>query len=218
MSIATTELETVAFYRGHYLKSPEESDLPTMADIDVHKLPALNKLVEQIFLFRDELTGIGLNPVPDKPDGATKNLYLLQDREWVRPGTPTCMFHIRIKCNWLDKDYTMSLGGFEFRLKVCHDGYNGSHEIADWITVEIKNMPVTPISLGSWREHVRCLNGSYLSDMHMPPVAHGVNFDRLDKGMNLTTSAFNLAVNDACTVMQYLIARKEFLFAVDDSK
>ncbi|MDI6778101.1 MAG: hypothetical protein QMD77_02825 [Patescibacteria group bacterium] len=218
--MAIKELGAVTFQREHMLKRPMQEDLPTLEDTDEHKLPALNKLLLQMHALHAALKTLGIQPQKDKDDQyPNDNLYLLQDADYQ--GWPR--FLIRLKSNWFDPKYPIALhGGFYFHLFVAQDGYEGRYEIADWINIQIRHVNTTPLSFVSWREHIRTLgfflreqSDSYFYDIPMP-FQTGVSFSLLSDGMNFKTEALNLAVDNACTVMQKIINRGQFLRAATE--
>jgi hypothetical protein len=211
--MSSEALRTVEFFRQHILRRPGIEDLPTIEDVDAAKLPALRKLFLQMHALNSELTQAGI-PLSKDQDG--RNIYNLTDVEyenWPR-------FVISLRSNWLDPKYPYALhAGFNFHMHLMQDGYEGRGEIADWITVDASHLDTTPISLCSYREHVRTLpmfakdlSALYFSDIPMEHTDH-VSFDPY--GLNFKTESFNQAVNDACTVMGKLILRKPFLKVID---
>jgi len=214
------ELRTVGFHRSQMLKRPQPEDLLAMKDADEHKLPGMNTLLLQMHRLHSELKAVGLHLRKDEKDRYPReNLFLLTDTEyedWPR-------FEIKLKSDWLNPNHPIALhGNFRFKLYVWQDGYEGRHEVADWINIEIAHLNTTPFSFASHREHVRALGmfyrqgGSYFDDIPMKSAAT-VSFDRLASGMNFKTAAFNQAVNDACKVMDKVIARKGFLKILEKS-
>lgn len=209
----TRELRTITFHREQILKKPGEEDLLTLLDADEHKLPAMDKLLKKMQELHAELKSVGLKLHVDKYDKYPfENSYVLTDIE--HDAFPE--FKIIVHSDWLNpKKRTAIHGGFEFRLHVVQDGYGGRYEIADWITISIRHFNTTPFTFASTREHIRTLNffyrgQTYFHDIPMAFETH-VNMDRLKDGFTFKTDAFNLAVNDACTVMQKIISRKQFL-------
>lgn len=207
-------LRTVEFHKSQVLKIPQQADLPTLQDADEYKLPAMDKLLRQMREFYVELKMQGLQPQKDQEDRYPyENMYRLTDIEYE--GWPE--FEIFLKSNWFNPKHTIALhGDFSFCLDVTQDGYEGRHEIADWINIQIKYLNTTPISFASQREHVRTLGffyspqGSYFHDLPMKSTTM-VSFNRLDSSMNFKTDNFVVAVDDACRVMQKIIRRKKYL-------
>jgi len=220
--VISDELRSVVFHREHMLKRPNQEQLPTLDDADEHKLPAMNKLLLQMHEFYREMRSSGIklqnywyNKYP------AEDMYLLGDdgyKDWPR-------FVISVRSAWLNPKYGIALhGGFNFRLHLIQDGYEGRGEIADWINICIRHVNTTPISFVSWREHVKALGSflrnrsdAYFYDIPMP-FNTSVFSGLLEKGMNFRTSAFNLAVDDACTVMKKIITRKQHLFVLTKEK
>lgn len=213
---ATPELKTVTFYREAILKHPKQEDLSTLEDADEHKLPAMDKLLKQMFLFYNELNIIGLSLQIDNDDRyPIANSFILQDTEYTRFDE----FKIIIKSNWFNpKQRHLSLhAGFEFHLYLIQDAYQGRSEIADWINIFIKHLSTTPISFASNREHVKVLqnflsksNVSYFHDLPME-YATSVTFSKIKTGLSFKTSLFNQAVDDSCRILQKIIDRKNHL-------
>ncbi|MFA5986564.1 MAG: hypothetical protein WC819_04440 [Parcubacteria group bacterium] len=213
--MTTDELKTVAFHRENVLKRPNANDLLTMEDIDECKLPAMNTLLRQMACFYAELKAQNITLQIDKNDRYPyKNLYELQDMNFA--DWPD--FRIRIKSNWFNPEWPLAIhAGFDFHLYVLHDGYaQKPGEIADWIDIRIKYLDTIPMSFASRREHIRSM-GPFLKDerdtyFYGMPMEYttSVYFGNMT-GMSFKTDAFNLAVKDACIVMQKIIARKQYL-------
>ncbi len=213
METLTQELETVTFFRRNYVKYPKAEPILTLKDTDEHKLPALNKLLLQIFELRKELASVGLHPTKSEKS-MYKNQYRLQDTDFADADTLDCMFGIVLRCDYFDKGReTSSLGSFGFHMKVEQDGYNGTGEYADCLTISLKHLNVHPVALGSYCHHIKVLRGkSYFNDI---PMEQTLDMD-MSQGLSLTAADFNKAVGNACTVMQKLIRRKDKLFAIKD--
>lgn len=214
------ELDTITFHRKQIMFKPQESDLLTLEDSDEQKLPALNKLLKFIHGFRQEMISVDIHPKAEK-EGGRKNLYLLTDTEYENFEP----FEIRIMCNWFDPGWKFMLhAGFDFSLSVNQDAYEGRGEIADWIKIHIKHLNTVPSSFASQREHVRALTppfiektASWFNDIPMD-FTGSVNYGRMAHAMSFKTALFNQSVDDACTVMLKIAARKEMLKTIEEKQ
>lgn len=216
------ELHTIDFHRNQVLLNPKPEHLPTMEDTDVHKLPAMNRLLMQMHQLHAELGSVGLKMQPKMEDVGEKQPILSQYKLTDKQYENWPNFEILLESQWFNPKYGWALhAGFNFHLYVIQDGFERKPgEIADWINIRIKHLSTTPIAFASYREHVKVLkhfgaDKSYFDDILMPS-ATSVSFDRLDDGMNFKTAAFDLAVDDACMVMRKIIARKEFLRVMEE--
>jgi hypothetical protein len=212
------ELKTVSFHRDNILKRPKQEHLLTLEDADEYKLPAMDKLLKQMFKFNSELNSAGIILKIDKNDQYPReNLYEFTDIEYEK----FPMFKIIVGSDWFNPEWKMAIhSGFNFHLYVVQDGYGGRREIADWISISICHLNTTPMTFVSAREHVKSLNFfskdptiSYFHDIPMN-FATTVNFDKMKKGLTFKTSEFNESVEDACKVMQKIIRRKKYLKAI----
>jgi hypothetical protein len=206
------ELDTIKFHRENACKRPTAEHLLTLEDMDEHKLPATDKLLRKIISLRKELAVIKLFPQQKEKNRRYKDLFLFTDTEYK--DWPD--FKIKIRSYHLDPEWFCALHtGFNFHLRIMQDG-DGRGEIADWIDINIQYLNTVPTSLAARREHVCCLGGeSYFANLNLEHRTF-VSFDRMDEGLSFKTKNYNHAVDDACKVLDKIIARKKFLEEVEE--
>jgi len=207
------ELKTVNFHRLHMLMSPKIEDMPTLEDADEHKLPAINRLLIKMFEFNREMSSVGLSLQEDKDDHYhQKKLYELTDTRFKG----TSDFKISIESKWFDPKYGIALhGGFKFHLYIEQRIHP---EISDWLRIDIRHFNTTPMSFVSAREYDRYLTPTFyrgkcfFDGIEIGPKER--NFATIDDGLTFKINKFNQCVDDACSVMQALIAFKNSLVAI----
>jgi len=214
-----SELEIVKFFREQVMFCPAEADLLTETDMDEHKLPALDKLLRCMGVFRREMASVNLLPQPSDKNKKWKDEYVLTDKEYedFHP------FQIRVRSEHFDPDWFLALhAGFSFTLQV-DQGLGHGREIADWIDLSVKYFNIVPSSLASHREHVKCLEGFltsegrshlYFSDIPMK-YSSSVSSKRMSHAWRFHANLFKQTIDDACMVMEKIIRRKAFLKVVN---
>lgn len=193
------------FYRKKRLRRPDSSDLLTLEDADEYKLSAMDQLIKEIMLFHLELNSFGFNLKPDKNDQhLSPNLYEMADI-----GYAGCV-EIAIKSDWFNTKWGSSLDNdFNFELFVMQ---KGKYEIADWIYIRVCYLKTVPMALASLREYAKAL-GFLLDpkDYFFHDLSISYEDRIIDGKLTFKTAAFEVAVEDACKIMEKIISRKEYL-------
>jgi hypothetical protein len=209
----TNELKAVNFHRLHQLKRPKADDLPTLADTDEYKLPALNRLLLQMLEFNREMTSFGLVlRIDENSQSQQKQIYRLTDTRFKGHGD----LEIILASRWFDPDHPFALhAGFKFYLYIEQKIHP---KISDWLSISIRHLNVMPLSFVSTREHDRYLvplfyrGKCFFDDIPLGPKER--NFTNLNDGLTFNIKTFNQCVDDACAIMQVLIASKDNLVAM----
>lgn len=215
-------LDTVIFYRDNVMLHPTAEKMPSLKDADEQKLSAIDKLLRAIFQLHAELTSVGIKLQIDKNGSwsSKPKVFKLQDLNY----TDFSEFKIIIKSPWLNPEVRQFAihANFEFQLYIIQDGFEGRHEIADWINICIQYLNTTPMSWASSREHVKTLtkfiknkDRLYFKDL---PIEFKTHVEAESHRLSFSTAQFIQSVNDSCTIIKKIIRRKNNLISITNKK
>jgi len=204
-------LRSVLFHRDSMLKKPQQEHLPTLADVDEHKLPAIEKLLLKMHEFHGAMKSKGILLQPkDVHHPHVVSEYRLTDTEYSKSSKSS----IYLYSHWFDPKEIFALhAGFEFRMYVNQEVHP---EIGDWFRSAFKHVGTTPFAFTSEYD---CSADTYLKDfyngerffkgLHLGEECR--NWEKLEEGLSFNTELFNTSVDYTCLVFDKLISRKEFL-------